>query len=175
MASIVFRDPVLSRHVAVCRRTALSHRHLSRTPAPLKIPTTPAPSTKGGVVLRMMREVVSVREPVQGEPVDLGPGHGCFMPAWRLVLLRHLRYFTEPVWALVASSSRSACTRASPWCWAVAGLWARRMFVERIRYISTPSDHLMLALFLAIGLSGLTMRVRCAWRCDRREGYSCSV
>ncbi len=30
----------------------------SRTPAPLKIPTTPAPTTTGGVVLRMAREVV---------------------------------------------------------------------------------------------------------------------
>ena len=30
----------------------------ARTPAPLKIPTTPAPTTTGGVVLRMAREVV---------------------------------------------------------------------------------------------------------------------
>jgi nitrate reductase gamma subunit len=30
--------------------------------------------------------------------------------------------------------------------------------VDRVRYISTPSDHLHLALLLAIGLSGLTMR-----------------
>lgn len=29
-----------------------------RTPAPLKIPTTPAPTTGSGVVLRMVREVV---------------------------------------------------------------------------------------------------------------------
>ena len=30
----------------------------ARTPAPLKIPTTPAPTTQSGVVLRMFREVV---------------------------------------------------------------------------------------------------------------------
>ena len=30
----------------------------ARTPAPLKIPTTPAPTTGGGVALRMLREVV---------------------------------------------------------------------------------------------------------------------
>jgi nitrate reductase gamma subunit len=41
---------------------------------------------------------------------------------------------------------------------ALAGLWARRFLVDRVRYISTPSDHLMLALLLAIGLSGLAMR-----------------
>ncbi len=43
----------------------------------------------------------------------------------------------------------------------VAGLLAllaRRIVVERIRYISGPSDHLMLALILAIGLSGLGMK-----------------
>jgi nitrate reductase gamma subunit len=39
-----------------------------------------------------------------------------------------------------------------------AGLWARRLFVERIRYISTPSDHLMLVLFIVIAISGLTMK-----------------
>jgi hypothetical protein len=30
----------------------------ARTPAPLKIPTTPAPTTKAGVVFRITREVV---------------------------------------------------------------------------------------------------------------------
>jgi nitrate reductase gamma subunit len=40
----------------------------------------------------------------------------------------------------------------------LAGLWARRFLVDRVRYISTPSDHLHLALLLAIGLSGLLMR-----------------
>ena len=30
----------------------------AKTPAPLKIPTTPAPTTQTGVVLRMFREVV---------------------------------------------------------------------------------------------------------------------
>ena len=40
----------------------------------------------------------------------------------------------------------------------LAGLWARRFLVDRVRYISTPSDHLHLALLLAIALSGLGMR-----------------
>jgi nitrate reductase gamma subunit len=39
----------------------------------------------------------------------------------------------------------------------LAGLWARRFLVDRVRYISTPSDHLMLALLIAIGLSGMMM------------------
>jgi nitrate reductase gamma subunit len=40
----------------------------------------------------------------------------------------------------------------------LAGLWARRFLVDRVRTISTPSDHLHLALLIAIGLSGLAMR-----------------
>jgi nitrate reductase gamma subunit len=34
------------------------------------------------------------------------------------------------------------------------GLWGRRLFVDRVRYISAPSDHLMLLLLLLIGVSG---------------------
>lgn len=38
------------------------------------------------------------------------------------------------------------------------GLWARRIVVDRVRYISTPADHLMLALIIAIGASGMAMK-----------------
>ena len=34
---------------------------------------------------------------------------------------------------------------------------ARRWLVDRVRYISTPSDYLMLVLLIAIGLSGMLM------------------
>ena len=37
------------------------------------------------------------------------------------------------------------------------GLWMRRFFVDRVRYISAASDHLMLMLLIAIGISGLSM------------------
>ncbi|HJO85752.1 MAG TPA: nitrate reductase, partial [Rhodospirillales bacterium] len=33
-------------------------KQYATTPAPLKIPTTPAPTTKQGVVLRMAREII---------------------------------------------------------------------------------------------------------------------
>jgi len=75
-----------------------------------------------------------------------------------LVLIRHLRYFTEPVWSWVAFIQPFGMYAGITMVLGVAGLWARRIFVERIRYISTPSDHLMLALFIAIGVSGLMMR-----------------
>ena len=52
----------------------------------------------------------------------------------------------------------------------LAGLWARRFLVDRVRYISTPSDHLMLALLIAIGLTGLGMKLRGADRHRRAQG-----
>ena len=74
-----------------------------------------------------------------------------------LVLMRHLRYFTEPVWGWVAFAQPFGVYAGFAMPAGLAGLWARRMFVARVRFISTPSDHLMLALLLAIAGSGLAM------------------
>ena len=74
------------------------------------------------------------------------------------MLLRHLRYFTEPVWFWVALVQPFGVYAGFAMVAGLAGLWARRFLVERIRYISTPSDHLMLALLLASPASGLAMK-----------------
>ena len=76
----------------------------TRTPAPLKIPTTPAPITTGGVVLRMMREVFLFESLFKANLWTWGLGW-LFHASLALVLLRHLRYFTEPVWSWVVSHS----------------------------------------------------------------------
>ena len=41
---------------------------------------------------------------------------------------------------------------------ALLGLLARRIFIDRIRYISAPSDMAMLGLLILIGVSGLMMK-----------------
>jgi len=128
----------------------------TRTPAPLKIPTTPAPITTGGVVMRMLREVVLFESLFKANLWTWGLGW-LFHASLALVLLRHLRYFTEPVWAWVVFIQPFGMYAGITMLLGVAGLWARRIFVERIRYISTPSDHLMLALFMVIAVSGLVM------------------
>jgi nitrate reductase gamma subunit len=128
----------------------------ARTPAPLKIPTTPAPVNTGGVVLRMAREVVLFESLFKSNLWIWGLGV-LFHASLVLVLLRHLRYFTEPVWSWVAFIQPFGMYAGITMLLGLAGLLARRIFVERIRYISTPSDHLMLVLLMAIALSGLTM------------------
>jgi nitrate reductase gamma subunit len=128
----------------------------TRTPAPLKIPTTPAPTTTGGVVLRMLREVFLFESLFKANLWTWGLGW-LFHVSLLLVVLRHLRYFTEPVWGWVVFIQPFGMYAGITMLVGVLGLWARRIFVERIRYISTPSDHLMLLLFVVIAVSGLVM------------------
>jgi nitrate reductase gamma subunit len=129
----------------------------AKTPAPLKIPTTPAPTTKSGVVARMAREVVLFESLFKSNKWIWIFGW-MFHVGLALVLLRHFRYFQEPVWTWVALIQPIGMYAGFAMVAGLAGLWARRIFVERIRYITSPSDHLMLALLVAIGLSGLGMK-----------------
>src|SRR5512135_2737885 len=132
-------------------------RDYVRTPAPLKIPTTPAPTTGGGVVLRMLREV-TLFESLFKANLWIWLFGWMFHVALALVLARHLRYFIQPVWGWVAFVQPFGVYAGFALVAGLAGLWARRFFVERIRYISTWSDHLMLALLAGIALSGLGMK-----------------
>jgi nitrate reductase gamma subunit len=136
---------------------AVRIRQYAGTPAPLKIPTTPAPTTRGGVALRLLREVVLFESLFKATLWTWLFGW-VFHAAMALVLLRHLRYFTEPVWGWVAFVQPFGVYAGFAMVAGLAGLWARRFLVDRVRYISTPSDHLMLALLVAIAASGLAMK-----------------
>ena len=128
----------------------------ARTPAPLKIPTTPAPTSRTGMVARMTREVVLFESLFKANKWTWIFGW-LFHFSLLLVLLRHLRYFTQPVWSWVVLVQPFGKYAAFAMILGIAGLWARRLFVPRIRYITTISDHLILVLLLLIALSGLTM------------------
>jgi nitrate reductase gamma subunit len=129
----------------------------ARTPAPLKIPTTPAPTTTSGVAFRMTREVVLFESLFKSSKWTWIFGW-MFHFALLLVLLRHLRYFMEPVPSLIAAIQPFGIYAGFAMIAGLSGLWARRFLVDRVKYISTPSDHLMLLLLIAIGASGLMMK-----------------
>ena len=136
---------------------ALKIRQYARTPSPLKIPLTPAPLTRAGVSWRLAREVVFFESLFRSNKWTWLFGwlfHGALL----LVVLRHVRYFQEPVWTVIALIQPFGTYAGFAMVAGLAGLWARRFLVDRVRYISTPSDHLMLALLIAIGLTGLGMR-----------------
>ena len=127
------------------------------TPAPLKIPTTPAPTTQSGVAMRMAREVVFFESLFKSSKWTWLFGWA-FHFGLLLAFIRHLRYVSDPVWSWVAFMQSAGVYAGYAMVFGLAGLWARRFFVDRVRYISAPSDHLMLALLLGIVVSGLLMK-----------------
>lgn len=157
MASVIFAILFYLATLALVVGLLYRINIYARTPAPLKIPTTPAPTTRGGVVLRMAREVVLFESLFKANLWIWSMGW-LFHASLALVVARHLRYFTEPVWGWVAFIQPFGMYAGFTMLLGLCGLWARRLLVERIRYISTPSDHLMLVLLIAIAVSGLLMR-----------------
>lgn len=132
-------------------------RQYWKTPAPLKIPTTPAPTTRSGVAFRMAREVVLFESLFKGNKWIWLFGW-MFHVGLALVLLRHVRYFEAEVGALIGFIQPFGIYGGMAMVAGLLGLWARRIFVERIRYITNPSDHLILALLVGIGITGLGMK-----------------
>jgi nitrate reductase gamma subunit len=129
----------------------------AHSPAPLKIPTTPAPTTKSGVAFRMAREVVFFESLFKGNKWTWIFGW-IFHFGLFLVTLRHLRYFIDPVWLPIEIVQPFGIYGGMAMVVGLLGLWARRFLVDRVRYISAPSDHLILGLLVLIGISGLMMR-----------------
>ncbi len=127
------------------------------TPAPLAIPTTPAPMTPSGAALRVAREVLLFESLFKSDKW-IWLFAVIFHASLAAALIPHLRYFIEPVWTWVAVIQPFAPLAGFGMVVGLGGLWARRLFHERVRYISQPSDHLMVLLLLAIAAAGLWMR-----------------
>lgn len=128
----------------------------ARTPAPLKISTTPAPVSEAGVVLRLFREVVFFESLFKSTKWTWIFGW-MFHLGLFVVLLRHLRYFIDPVWLPIELIQPFGLYAGLAMVVGLVGLFLRRVFVDRVRYISSPSDYLWLILLLVIGFSGLMM------------------
>ncbi len=135
----------------------------ARTPAPLKVVTTPAPTTSAGAALRIVRELVLFESLFKSNKWIWVFGY-LFHGALALVVVRHLRYFIDPawvpdlVWLPIVIAQPFGVLAGFAMVAALAALWARRFLVARIRYVSDYSDHLMLVLLLLIGASGLAMK-----------------
>ncbi len=127
----------------------------SKVPAPLKIPVTPAPTSRSGVVWRMFREVVFFESLFRASKFTWVFAMLFHLALW-LVLIRHLRYFMDMNVVLLFMQPFGKYASFAMIA-GLLGLWARRIFVDRVRYISAPSDHLMLLLLILIGASGMMM------------------
>jgi nitrate reductase gamma subunit len=169
----------------------------SRVPVPFHIPTVAgqqkslnwirsdrleSPSTTSGLIGRMAMEILLFRSLWRNDRVELkgegklvfGSNHylwlGAILFHWSLaiVLLRHLRFFTDPVIpgiAFVQSLDGFFQIGATPLyltdMFIVVGLaflLLRRFFSAQVRFISLAQDYFALFLLAAIVLSGILMR-----------------
>lgn len=156
MATVVYAALFYAATIVLVGGLGLRVWQYAGTPAPLRIPTTPAPTTRRGAALRVAGEVVLFHSLFKSNKWIWLFGW-IFHITLAAVLLRHLRYFLQPVPLIVALVQPFGALFGMVMVAALAALFARRILVDRVRYISRPSDYLMLALILAIGLSGLTL------------------
>jgi len=132
-------------------------RIYAKTPAPLKIPTTPAPVTQSGVVLRMFQEVFFFKSLFRADKLLWVLGM-LFHYTMLIIVLRHFRYVQDPIWGVIQLVQPFGIYAGFLFIVGLLGLMARRILIDRVRYITAPSDIAMLLLLIMIGVSGLMMQ-----------------
>jgi len=161
--SIIFAFLFYAATAVLILGLAFKIKWYASIPAPLKIPTTPAPTTRTGVVYRMFREVAFFESLFKSNKWIWLFGI-LFHLGMLLVLLRHFRYFTDPVWLWVDLMQPFGVYASYAMLAGLLGLLARRFLVDRVRYITAPSDIFMLLLLISIAGSGVAMKF--IWNTD---------
>ncbi|HSR37067.1 MAG TPA: sulfate reduction electron transfer complex DsrMKJOP subunit DsrM [Desulfurivibrionaceae bacterium] len=169
----------------------------AKSPVPFRIPTTcgqanslpwiqqnklDCPSTKAGVVGRMVLEVLLFRslfrntraEVQQGPRLIYGSSKWLWLFAllfhytFLVIVLRHMRLFTDPIAPFIHNLEffDGLFQVGAPVLYqsdlifmgAITFLFLRRIVLNNIRYISLPADYFPLFLIFGIGLTGILMR-----------------
>ncbi len=129
------------------------------TPSPLKIPTTPAPVTKSGTILRVTGDVVLFNSLFKGNKWTWIGGFALHASLF-FVLLWHLRYFLNPVPDVITFLQPISRTAGYLLPLPIAYLFVRRVTVDRTKFISLIlEDYILLILLFAIACTGVLMRV----------------
>jgi len=169
-----------------------------RAPVPFRIPTTtgqqrslawirnqPVENPSGGLgaVVRTASEILFFRSLFRNTRAELNPERekvsyvntkylwvAAMALHWAMlvVLLRHFRFFVEPVprWFEAVQLADGFFQVGVPVVYATTVaflaallyLLARRLLDAKVRYISLPADYFPLFLLLGVGLSGVAMR-----------------
>ena len=129
-----------------------------RTPVPLRIVTTPAPRTRGGVALRLIGDALWFPSLFKGDKLLWAAGLSFHLLLW-LVLLRHLRYFLYPIPGWVEGVQTAGLYAGYLIPIPLALLLARRLAGERNLYISILGDYFSLLLLISITVSGVLLGV----------------
>ena len=149
----------------------------------IKADNIDSPYTTGGVVKRLALEILLFRSLLKNEKVELEAPHrllfrtstllwlGAMAFHWSflVILLRHLRFFLEPVPSVLVILQRldSIFQGLLPIIYisdviilvALAYLFFRRVIYPQVRYISLPSDYFVLLTIAGIAISGVLMRL----------------
>jgi len=126
------------------------------TPAPLKIPIAPASLNKSGVILRYLKEIFLFSSLYKSNKWTWLFGWS-FHFALVLLFFRHLPYFWPGEVPLVLYKTEVFKYSSYLLFFGLVGLLSRRLFVDRVRYISSPSDYLMLLVLIFITATGMLM------------------
>jgi nitrate reductase gamma subunit len=149
----------------------------------IKADNIDSPYTTGGVVKRLALEILLFRSLLKNEKVELqAPQRILFRTStllwlgamafhWSLlvIVVRHLRFFLEPVPSAVVILQRvdSILQNLLPILYisdviiliALGYLFIRRVIYPQVRYISLPSDYFVLLAIGGIAISGVLMRL----------------
>lgn len=138
---------------------ATSYRLLqwARTPSPLPIPLTPAPKTHLGVVGRLTLELFAFRALFRANKTTWLASL-LFHYGLLFVLIMHVRFLFVQLPPLLLPFIIWSGWAAGAMVLGLCILLARRALIDRMRYISAPSDYLHLLLLIAIAISGLCLK-----------------
>lgn len=128
-----------------------------RTPSPLPIPLTPAPRSKFGVFGRLLLELFVFRALARANPATWIASI-LFHYGLLFVLLMHLRFLSVQLPSGLVPFIRFSGWAAMAMILGLVVLLIRRIVIDRLRYISAPSDYLHLVLLLAIAGSGVVLK-----------------
>jgi len=126
------------------------------TPVPLSIPTTPAPTTTGGAVLRVLGEIFFHRSLIRDSKY-LWVLSMLFHWSLLFILLRHIRYFVYPVWGWVVTIESLGIYGGYVMPVCLLLILMRRLYTPKQMYLSLWSDYFALILLLAITGTGILM------------------
>ena len=149
----------------------------------IKASSVDSPSTTLGVIGRLALETLVFRSLVKNEKVELQEpqrllfkastllwlGAMVFHWSFLVIVLRHLRFFLEPVPSAIVTLQRidSILQGLLPILYmtdlqivlALTYLFVRRVIYPQIRYISLVSDYFVLLVVAAIAVTGILMRL----------------
>jgi nitrate reductase gamma subunit len=140
------------------------------------------PSTTGGVIVRMALEVLTFRSLFRNTRMSVKDGPRvtydgewllwaaamAFHWSFLIIVLRHMRFFTEPVPFFVPLLQTvdgffeigvpALYLTGAGLLGAVGVLFLRRLFDPHVRYISLAADYFPLFLIMGIAITGILMR-----------------